>query len=113
MSELRVHQFEKDLAKATGIEERLFGTRVRTGEVLHITHISGAFTNCATTEYIVLGYYNGHAYVEVYKGKPAVTSDFVHWNGDIWLIEGQYIFAYFADVASDEVMRLRSEGKWE
>jgi hypothetical protein len=113
MAEIKPHQFEKDLAFTTGLDNKLLGARCKIGQILHITHIAGAFVNCATTEYIVLGYYNGHAFTELHKDKPAVTSDYVHWNGDVWLREGQYIYAYYADVASGEVMRLRAEGKYE
>jgi len=113
MSDTKPHQFEKDFVYTTGLSKYFEGYRVKTGEVLHITHIAATFENLATTEYAVLGYYNGHAYVELYKGTPAVTSDFVHWNGDVWLREGQYVYAYFADVANGEKMKLRAEGEYE
>jgi len=113
MSECKPHQFEKDFTMATGVDNHLKGTRVKTGQILHITHLAGMFDNCATTEYVVLGYFNGHSYTELYKGKSAVASDYVHWNGDVWLREEQYVYAYFADVANGEVMRLRAEGRWE
>ena len=112
MSQVRVHQFEKNLVKQSGIENRLVGTRVKTGQVLKVTHIAGAFDNCATSEYIELGYWNGHEYVELKSAVPAATSKFVHWDGEVYLREGQYIYAYYADVASDEVMKLRANGEY-
>jgi len=113
MTGTRPHQFEKDLIWRTGDSKYLEGKRVKTSEVLHITHISGTFENLATTEFVELGYWNGHAYVPIHKDNPENTSDYVHWNGDIWLREGQYIYAYFADVANGEKMKLRAEGKYE
>ena len=113
MTETKPHQFEKDRVYATGESKYLEGKRVQIGEVLHITHIAGTFENLGTTEYVVLGYWNGHAYVELHKDNPEVASDFIHWNGDVWLREGQYVYAYFADVADGEKMKLRAEGKYE
>ena len=112
MSETKVHQFEKDLAFATGLDNHIIGQRVKTNQVLRITHISGTFDNIATTEYVVLGFWNGHAYIELAKDKPAVTGDIVHWDGEIILREQQYIYAYLADVANGEVMRLRAYGEY-
>lgn len=113
MSETKIYQLEKDKVFKTGESTYLEGARVKTGEVLHVTHIAGTFENCATTEYVVLGYWNGHAYVELKKGKPAVAGDMVHWDGEVWLREQQYVYAYFAAVANDEKMRLRAQGKYE
>ena len=110
MSETKVHQFEKDLAFKTGDDTHIFGQRAKTGQVLQITHISANFDNIATTEYVELGYYNGHAYIPLAKDKPAVIGDYVHWDGAIFLREQQYVYAYLADVANGEVMRLRAQG---
>jgi len=113
MTETKPHQFEKDFVYVTGLSKYLEGKKVRTGEVLHITHIAGTFENLATSEFVELGYYNGHGYVPLHKDNPENTSDYVHWNGDIWLREGQYIYAYFADVADGEKMKLRAEGEYK
>jgi hypothetical protein len=112
MSETKVHQFEKDLPFKTGDDTHIFGQRVKTGQVLLITHISANFDNIATTEYVELGYYNGHAYVPLYKGEPPTTGDFVHWDGSVWLREQQYVYAYLPNVADGEVMRLRTQGEY-
>ena len=112
MTETKPHQFEKEVVKAAGNNEYVEGQRVKIGQVLHITHLAGKFDNCATSEYVVLGYYDGHGYKEIYKGAPTVASDFVHWNGHIWLREGQYVYAYFADVATGERMTLRADGEY-
>jgi hypothetical protein len=112
VSETKVHQFEKDLAFATGLENHIIGQRVKTGKVLRITHISASFDNIATTEYVVLGFWNGHSFIPLAKDKPPQTSDFVHWDGEILLREQQYIYAYLADVANGEVMRLRAYGEY-
>lgn len=113
MSETRVHQFEKDLPFKTGDDNHIVGQRVKTGQVLKITHIAGGFDELATTEYVVLGFWNGHAYVPLKKAAPAVIGDLIHWDGEIWLREQQYVYAYLADVANGEVMRLRVQGKYE
>jgi len=113
MTEIKVHQFEKDLAFATGHDNYIIGQRVKTGQVLKITHIAGGFDELATTEYAVLGYYNGHAYIPLKKGAPTVTGDLIHWDGEIWLREQQYVYAFLTDVANGEVMRLRVLGKYE
>lgn len=111
--EVKPYQEELDLAFSTGHSEYLDGAKVKPGRILKVTHIAGSFANIATTEYVQLGYYNGHAYVELKKDKPAVASDFVHWDGEVYLREDQYIFAYFADVADGEIMKLRAQGRWE
>jgi len=113
MSETKPHQFEKDFAFADGHARYLTGQRIKTGQVLRITHLSGTFQNCATTEYIELGYWNGHEYVSLKKDKPAVAGDMVHWDGEAYLRENQYYYVYCADVAATEVMKLRANGKWE
>jgi len=110
---VKAYQVEEDLAYATGKAKYLEGDPVEAGKVVRVTHMAGTFQNAAITEYVVLGYHNGHAYVELYKAKPAVAGDFVHWTGEVWLREGQYAYAYFADVADGELMRLRAEGRWE
>lgn len=112
MSETKVHQFEKDFTFATGNDNHIFGQRVKTGQVLRITHISGGFTNIATTEYVELGFYDGHSYKPLHKDKPAVTGDLIHWDGEILLREQQYVYAYLADVANGEVMKLRAYGEY-
>lgn len=112
MTETKVHQFELDLPFKTGDDNHIIGQQVRAGQKLRITHISGGFDNLATTEYVTLGYWNGHAYVPLHKDKPAVTGDLIHWDGEVILRENQYIYAYMADVADGEVMRLRANGEW-
>ena len=112
MSETKVHQFEKDFVFRTGDDGYLKGQQVRVGEVLMLTHISAAFENIATTEYVELGYWNGHAYIPLDTDKPVQTSGYVHWDGTVYLREGQYCYAYFADVANGEKMKLRANGAW-
>jgi len=111
--EIVPYQAEKKHAYATGEAKYLEDNRVKPGKMIRITHLAGTFENAATTEYIVLGYWNGHAYIELKKVKPAVASDLVHWDGEIWLREGQYAYMYAADVANGEAMQLRVEGRWE
>lgn len=113
MSETKVHQFEKDLPFKTSDDNHILGLKPKAGQVLKITHIAGWFDQLATTEYVVLGFWNGHEYVPLKKGKPDVTGDPIHWDGEIYLRENQYIYAYMADVADGEVMRLRAQGKYE
>lgn len=112
MSKVKPYQLEKDFVYQAGETRYLTGEKVETGKVLRVTHISGTFENAATTEHIQLGYYNGHAYIELKKAKPAVTGDFVHWNGNCWLREQQFVYAYFADVSAGEKMKLRAQGRW-
>ncbi len=113
MSCVKPYQEEKDELYDSGHGNYLKGIVLKTGEKLHVTQISGTFVNCATTEYVEMGYHNGHAYVPLHKDKPANTSDFVHWKGDLFLREGQCVYVYLADVASGERMKLRAEGRWE
>jgi hypothetical protein len=113
MNQVKPYQFEEDKVYKTGGSKYLEADRVQRGEVVRITHIGGSFENIATTEYVELGYWNGHAYVPLYKGKPPETGDYVHWKSNLWLREGQYVYAYFADVANDEKMKLRAEGRYE
>jgi len=113
MTETKPHQFEKDFVYTTGLSKYLHGYKVKAGEVLRITHIGGTFEGLATTEFVELGYYNGHAYVPIYKDNPENISDYVNWTGNLWLREGQYVYAYFADVADGEKMKLRAEGRYE
>src|SRR3972149_9309801 len=110
MSKVKVYQDEVDVLYGAGISKYVEGLKVGLSQTLHVTHVSGRFDNVATTEYVEIGYWNGHAYIPVYKALPAVTGDPIHWNGDLWLRENQYIYVYCADVASGEVMRLRAEG---
>ena len=112
MSEPKVFEVEKDVAFATGKSVYLEADRLETGQMLKVTHIAGSFENCATTEYVEVGYWNGHAYVQLKKGAPAVAGDLVHWDGEVYLREGQYIYAYLKDVASGEVMKLKANGLW-
>jgi hypothetical protein len=113
MSTKKVYQDEVDKEYASGVSKYVHGVTVREGELLHVTHISGTFDNIATTEYIEMGYYNGHAYIPVFKDNPEVAGDKVHWNGDLWLRDNQFVYIYCADVASGEHMKLNASGKWE
>lgn len=113
MSVVKTYQIEKDVVYATGKLNRVTTDKLRTREIVRITHISGTFENCKTDEYVELGYWNGHAYVPLTRGKPDETGREIHWNGNIWLREEQYIYAYFAGVAAGEKMKLRTEGRWE
>ena len=112
MSEPKVYETEIDKTFATGQSNYAVSDILETGQMLEVTHIGATFENLATTEYIVLGYWNGHAYIPLYKGKPAVDGDYVFWDGSIYLREGQYIYAYCANVSNGEVMRLRANGLW-
>jgi len=112
MSETKIYETEKDRLFATGHPKYLEADPLKTGQILEVTHIAGTFENLATTEYVELGYWNGHAYIPLYKGKPDVASDYVFWDGAIYLREGQYIYAYFTDVADGEKMKLRANGVW-
>jgi len=113
MSETKPHQFERDSTFLTGQPQYLTGQKVKPGQILKLTHLAGTFENCATTEYIELGYYNGHEYVPIKKDKPAVAGDLIHWDGEVYLRENQYYYVYCADVANGELMKLRANGKWE
>lgn len=113
MSQVKIYQEEKDVAKTASIGKYVEGEKVRAGKVLHVTHMSGSFDNVAATEYVELGYWNGHAYIPIKKGLPAVASDHVMWDGDLWLREEQRVYVYCADVATGEVMRLRANGRFE
>jgi hypothetical protein len=113
MCEVKPHQFEKDLTFRTGDASRIVGQRVKVGQVLKITHIAGGFDQLATTEYVELGYWNGHAYVPLKTDNPDATGYLIHWDGEVYLREGQYAYAYMSDVANGEVMRLRVLGKYE
>lgn len=106
------YQEETDFVYVSNYSKYVEGAVVPTGRVLKVTHLSGAFEGIATTEYVQLGFWNGHAYVELKKALPAVIGDFVHWDGEVWLHEGQYVFAYFADVAVGEKQKLRALGSW-
>jgi len=112
-TEVKPYQEELDLAFTTGHSKYLDGAKVKPGRILKVTHIAGTFENVAATEYVQLGYWNGHAYVELKKAVPTVASDFVHWDGEVYLREDQYVSIYFADVADGEMMKLRAQGKWE
>ena len=112
MSEPKVYETEIDKTFATGQSVYIASDTLETGQMLEVTHIAGTFQNLGTTEYIELGYWNGHAYIPLYKGKPDVEGDYIFWDGNIYLREGQYIYAKCADVANGEVMRLRANGLW-
>jgi hypothetical protein len=112
MEETKIFETEKDMVFATGDSNKVEMRRLETGQVLLVTHLAGTFENCAASEYVELGYWNGHAYIPLYKDKPAVASDYVFWDGAIYLREGQYLYAYFADVADGEKMKLRANGIW-
>jgi len=112
MSEAKIYEVEKDRVFATGKSTYIEADSLETGQMLSVTHIAGTFENLATTEYVELGYWNGHAYVPLYKGKPDVASDYIFWDGEIYLREGQYIYAKLADVANGEKMKLRANGIW-
>lgn len=112
MSEIKVYQDEKDVKFATGKPAYAFGDKVKPGQVLRVTQLSGTFDNVATTEYIELGFWNGHAYVQLYKGAPAVAGDWVHYKCHVYLREEQYVYAYCADVADGAVMKLRAHGRF-
>ena len=112
MSEPKVYETEIDRVFATGNSIYITSDTLNTGQMIEVTHIAGTFENLATTEYVELGYWNGHAYVPLYKGKPAVISDYIFWDGSIYLREGQYIYAKLADVADGEKMKLRASVLW-
>jgi len=112
MDETKIFETEKDKLYATGQSVCLEDKRLDTAQILKVTHISGTFENCAHTEYVTLGYWNGHAYVPLKKDVPPEAGDYVHWDGEIYLREGQYIYAYFKDVADGEKMKLRANGEW-
>lgn len=113
MSELRTYKIETDRVFATGQSNVMEGEKIDVEQIVKVTHIAGTFENCATTEYIELGYYNGHDYVELKKAAPLVAGYLVHWDGEIYLREGHYIYAKCSDVANGEKMKLRAEGKYE
>jgi len=113
MTETKPHQFEKDFKYTTGHSLYLYGQKLKPGQVLKLTHLAGTFQNCATTEYIELGYYNGHEHVPIKKAQPTVASDLVIWTGEVYLRDNQYYYVYCADVADSEVIKLRANGKWE
>jgi hypothetical protein len=112
MDETKIFETEKDKLYATGQSVYLEDKRLDTAQLLRVTHIAGSFENCATSEYVELGYYNGHAYVQLKKAAPTVAGDLIHWDGEVYLREGQYIYAYFKDVADGEKMKLRANGEW-
>lgn len=113
MREVKPYQVEKDKVFATGESKYLKGDKLRAGEVVWLRHISGSFENIGTSEQVELGYWNGHAFVPLFTGSPAKTGGFVHRNINIWLREQQYVYAYFADVANGEKMKLRANGRFE
>ena len=112
MSEVKVFTDEQEVQYATGKSAYLEGERLKPGQVVKLTHLSAKFQNIATTEYVEVGYWNGHSYVELKKAAPAVIGYFVHWDGEIYLREEQYIYAYLADVADGEKMTLKGLGVW-
>lgn len=113
MSKEKLYQDEANLKFVTGKPAFVNGRRLREGERILVTKISGAFENCATSEYISLGYWDGHQYVEIKKDTPSVAGGFVHWNGKLRIREDQYLQVYCQDVANGELMRLRANGVWE
>jgi hypothetical protein len=112
MSEPKVYEAEIDRVFATGGDTHITSDSLKTGQMLEVNHIAGSFENIATSEYVELGKWNGHAYIPLYKGAPAVIGDFVFWDGSIFLREGQCIYAKLADVANGEKMKLRADGIW-
>jgi len=112
MSNIRTFRDEKEVYYETGKSKYLEGTRIKPGQVVKLTHLAATFQNAATTEYVELGYWNGHGYVELKKAAPAVAGYFIHWDGEVYLREEQYIYAYFADVSDGELMTLRGLGRW-
>ena len=112
MSKVRTFRDEKQVTYRTGDGKYLEGTKLKTDQVVKLTHLAGTFQNVASTEYVELGYWNGHGYVELKKDVPKATGYMVHWDGEVYLREEQYIYAYFADVANGELMTLRGLGKW-
>lgn len=110
MSECVPYQSEKDVVYATGKAKYIEDDAVEVGHSRRITVISGTFEGLATTEFIELGYWNGHAYVPIWKDNPENASDYVHWTGNLWLREGQYVYAYCADVVNGEKIKLRVQG---
>ena len=113
ISECKVYQLEKDFTFATGKSTKIEGEKVPAGKVLRITHIMGDFGACKTSEYIELGYYNGHAYIPLKKAAPAIADTPVHWDGNVWLREEQFVYADMPDVANGELMKIRADGHWE
>lgn len=112
MSTPKVYELEKDKLFAAGQSVYLASDSLETGQMLEVTHIAGTFENIANTEYVELGFWNGHAYIPLYKDKPSVAGDYVFWDGAIYLREGQYIYAKLSDVADGEKMKIRANGIW-
>jgi len=81
--------------------------------VLKLTHLAAGFDELGTAEYVVLGYYDGSSYIPLKKGNPSEIGDLIHWDGEVWLREEQYYYAYIVNIGNNEVMRLRALGKWE
>ncbi len=108
----RTFQDEKAVVYSTGKSVYLHSDKVPEGRTLHVLHVSASFENCATTEYIELGYWNGHAYVSVKLAKPAVASEPIRWLGDIRLKEGQFVYSKNTNVFNGEKMELWVEGYW-
>lgn len=106
------YEEEIDFQFVTGGSNTIVSKPLQTGEMIQVTHIGATFQNIATTEYVELGYYNGHAYIPLYKGVPPETGDYVFWDGAIYLREGQFLYAYLKDVENGEVMKLRANGEW-
>lgn len=113
MSKTKLFQDEANLKFGTGKPTYVNGRRLKEGERVIVTEITGGFENCKTSEYVSLGYWNGHAFQEVYKAAPAVAGDLVHWTGKLRLREDQYLQAYCPDVADGELMKLRGNGYFE
>lgn len=113
MNEVKPYQSEKDRVFATGKSVFIEDDKVETGKILRVTHISGTFFGIANSEYVGLGYWNGHTYVPLHNAKPTTANGWVHWNGNLWLREGQHVYAYLVNVADGEKMKLRVHGRWE
>ena len=113
MEKGKPYQLEKDVVFTTGKSNRVEGDKLKTGEVLRVTHMAGCFENIGLNEEVELGYYNGHAYTVIHRDTPKVAGCPVMWNGNVWLREEQYLYATFVDVADGEKMKLRAEGHWE
>ena len=112
MSEVKIFRDEQEVQYATGKSAYIEGKRLQPGQVVKLTHLAAKFQNIAVSEYIELGYWNGHSYVELKKAVPTAIGYFVHWDGEIYLREEQWIYAYLVDVANGELMTLRGLGVW-
>lgn len=113
MACIKSYQLEKDRVFATGQNTYIKGDKVPAGKLLRVTHISGHHEDVKDDEPVELGYWNGHAYVPLTKAYPEDNNLPVHWNGNVWLREEQFVYANLSTVANGEKMKLRAEGRWE